>query len=160
VTPDRDLKCENRNSLCATSHPSHKRSQEPEVRVQDRNPKPGGLRHAWHGRVLQNIARPSCTSMPRVGNTGWGSCYPYTTPGDGNSGGMLTTERTSQDSSEAGLCARCRYVRTVRSDRGSVFYLCRRSLTDPAYPQYPRLPVLFCRGYEAEEPQESKAREY
>jgi hypothetical protein len=139
VSPDRNPKFENRNSLCATSHPSHTRSQEQEVRSQNRNSN------------LQNIARPSSTSMPRVGITGWGSCYPYITPGDGNSGGMLTTERTSQDSSETGLCARCRHVRTVRSDRGSIFYLCRRSLTDPGYPQYPRLPVLFCRGYETQE---------
>jgi len=101
--------------------------------------------------ALQNIAGPTGTSMPRIGITGWGSCYPYITPGDSNSGGMLTTERTSQDSSEAGLCLRCRHVRTVRSDRGSIFYLCRRSLTDPGYPQYPRLPVLFCRGYETQE---------
>jgi hypothetical protein len=36
----------------------------------------------------------------------------------------------------------------MRSDRGSVFYLCERSLTDPAYPKYPRLPVLECAGYD------------
>ena len=58
-------------------------------------------------------------------------------------------EHLFQDSDQPGLCASCRHVRTIRSDRGSVFYLCRRSLTDPGYPQYPRLPVLFCRGYEA-----------
>lgn len=50
--------------------------------------------------------------------------------------------------SEAGLCARCRWMRRITSDRGSVFYLCRRSATDPAFPKYPRLPVLHCRGYE------------
>ncbi len=47
-----------------------------------------------------------------------------------------------------GLCAQCRHSRVIRSDRGSVFYLCERALTDPAYPKYPRLPVLMCRGYE------------
>jgi hypothetical protein len=60
-------------------------------------------------------------------------------------------EHPSQDSNEAGQCASCKHVLTIRSNRGSVFYLCRRSLTDPGYPQYPRLPVLFCRGYEAAE---------
>jgi hypothetical protein len=36
----------------------------------------------------------------------------------------------------------------VTSDRGSVFYLCQLSKTDPSFPKYPRLPVLECRGYE------------
>jgi hypothetical protein len=71
----------------------------------------------------------------------------------------MAMEDPCPDSNQAGLCARCRHVRPIRSDRGSVFYLCRRSLTDPGYPQYPRLPVLFCRGYEAEESQESRAKE-
>jgi hypothetical protein len=26
--------------------------------------------------------------------------------------------------------------------------MCERSLTDPSFPRYPRLPVLECRGYE------------
>ena len=51
---------------------------------------------------------------------------------------------------EIGLCRACRHVRVVRSDRGSVFYQCRRSFTDPAYPAYPRLPVLRCAGYESQ----------
>jgi len=36
----------------------------------------------------------------------------------------------------------------MRSDRGSVFYLCERSFTDASFAKYPRLPVLECRGYE------------
>jgi hypothetical protein len=36
----------------------------------------------------------------------------------------------------------------VRNTRGSVFSLCRRSREDPAFPRYPRLPVLACRGHE------------
>jgi hypothetical protein len=39
-------------------------------------------------------------------------------------------------------------VRRVASARGSVFLLCRRADTDPAYPRYPRLPRLACPGYE------------
>jgi hypothetical protein len=30
-----------------------------------------------------------------------------------------------------------------------VFYLCRRSFTDPAFQKYPPLPVVACVGYEA-----------
>jgi hypothetical protein len=48
----------------------------------------------------------------------------------------------------AGLCARCRFMRQIKSDRGSTFYLCERSATDAAFPKYPRLPVLECEGYE------------
>jgi hypothetical protein len=46
------------------------------------------------------------------------------------------------------LCDTCQHCRTIRSDRGSVFLLCERSFSDPAFPKYPRLPVLECRGYE------------
>jgi hypothetical protein len=49
-----------------------------------------------------------------------------------------------------GLCATCRYARIVRSDRGSQFYLCERSRSDPSYAMYPRLPVLECGGFEPE----------
>jgi hypothetical protein len=37
----------------------------------------------------------------------------------------------------------------MESDRGSVFLLCEKSLSDLSFPKYPRLPVLACRGYEA-----------
>jgi hypothetical protein len=47
-----------------------------------------------------------------------------------------------------GLCANCAHVEIIRSDRGSVFYLCKLSAHDPRYPKYPRLPVLSCVGYE------------
>jgi hypothetical protein len=49
-----------------------------------------------------------------------------------------------------GLCATCRHARRIVSARGSVFWLCRRSETDPAFPRYPALPVLACTGYEPE----------
>jgi hypothetical protein len=51
---------------------------------------------------------------------------------------------------EAGLCACCRHARRVVSDRGSVFYQCRRSSADSAFPRYPTLPVLRCKGFENE----------
>ena len=47
-----------------------------------------------------------------------------------------------------GLCADCRYMRLIESDRRSKFYLCERSVTDPSFSKYPRLPVLQCGGYE------------
>ena len=48
----------------------------------------------------------------------------------------------------AGLCDTCAHQRVVRNTRGSVFSLCERSRSDPAYPRYPRLPVRECPGYE------------
>lgn len=47
-----------------------------------------------------------------------------------------------------GLCASCDHVKVMISDKGSTFYLCLRSTTDPTFPKYPRLPVIQCRGYE------------
>jgi hypothetical protein len=47
-----------------------------------------------------------------------------------------------------GLCADCKFMRVVKSDRGSTFLFCERSITDKTFPKYPRLPVLQCRGYE------------
>jgi len=48
----------------------------------------------------------------------------------------------------AGLCNACAHQQLVPNRRGSVFSLCRRSKTDPAYPRYPRLPVRACAGFE------------
>ena len=53
-------------------------------------------------------------------------------------------------SAPVGLCATCKHVRVIRSDRGSVFYQCTLSATDSRFPKYPRLPVLSCSGYEAD----------
>ncbi len=47
----------------------------------------------------------------------------------------------------AGLCASCRHADVVTSSRGSQFYLCRLSFTDPRFARYPTLPVLTCSGY-------------
>ena len=49
---------------------------------------------------------------------------------------------------DVGLCGDCRHARVIRSDRGSTFYLCQLSFTDPAFSKYPRLPVLNCAGYQ------------
>ena len=51
-------------------------------------------------------------------------------------------------SKRIGLCVSCVHARRVVSGRGSLFWLCRRSETDPTYPRYPALPVRSCPGYE------------
>ena len=48
---------------------------------------------------------------------------------------------------QVGLCATCLHSRNVKGAR-TVFWMCERSKTDRSFPQYPRLPVLRCRGYE------------
>jgi len=40
------------------------------------------------------------------------------------------------------------HARRITSGKGATFWLCRRSESDPAFPKYPALPVLSCRGYE------------
>jgi hypothetical protein len=47
----------------------------------------------------------------------------------------------------AGLCADCEHSRRVESSHQSTFYLCQLSATDPAFPKYPPIPVIRCRGY-------------
>ena len=65
---------------------------------------------------------------------------------------MLETvpDALKAEKSRVGLCADCRHMRVIRSDKGSVFFLCGRSATQPEFPKYPRLPVLRCVGYEKE----------
>lgn len=49
-------------------------------------------------------------------------------------------------SAPAGLCASCEHLRLLASKR-SVFVRCGLAEVDPAFPRYPPLPVLACRGY-------------
>ncbi len=58
---------------------------------------------------------------------------------------LRTWSRTRAEAS--GLCATCAHAEPVASSRGSAFVLCRLSVVDPAFPKYPRLPVLACDGY-------------
>jgi hypothetical protein len=51
-------------------------------------------------------------------------------------------------SQRAGLCASCVHAQIVTSSKGSTFYLCRLSETDPGFRKYPVLPVERCSGYE------------
>jgi hypothetical protein len=66
---------------------------------------------------------------------------------------MMDDSRHSGQANDhrAGLCGRCVHVQIIRNDRGSQFYLCRLSLTDPRFPRYPAIPVVACAGYEARE---------
>jgi hypothetical protein len=50
--------------------------------------------------------------------------------------------------SDVGLCAHCAHARILKSDKGSVFWMCQLSFTDSRYRKYPRLPVMECGGYE------------
>jgi hypothetical protein len=54
----------------------------------------------------------------------------------------------SRPHQDNGLCDRCLHQRLVPNSRGSVFSLCERSRTDPAFRRYPRIPVLRCSGFE------------
>jgi len=47
------------------------------------------------------------------------------------------------------LCELCRHLRRIESAKGSVFYLCKRSASEPAYAKYPAQPVVDCRGFQS-----------
>ncbi len=46
-----------------------------------------------------------------------------------------------------GLCRTCAHAKVITTPRGSTFYLCRLSESDPRFEKYPRLPVVRCDGY-------------
>ena len=52
----------------------------------------------------------------------------------------------------AGLCERCVHMQIVTSAKGSQFYLCRLSATDPRFPRYPPIPVIRCDGFTHADP--------
>jgi hypothetical protein len=60
---------------------------------------------------------------------------------------MPDAQQQTHNTLGAGLCADCLYSRRIETERGSVFFLCELSVTDPRYTKYPRLPVLTCGGY-------------
>jgi hypothetical protein len=47
-----------------------------------------------------------------------------------------------------GLCADCVHAREITSARGSTFWRCALSDTNPTFPKYPRVPVISCLGFE------------
>ena len=60
----------------------------------------------------------------------------------------MDTDQNADDRERVGLCFTCRFGRVIVSDRGSRFYFCERSTTDPRFSRYPRLPVRVCEGYD------------
>jgi hypothetical protein len=72
-------------------------------------------------------------------------------PERGDSDRVAAESNSRTNDRAAGLCADCAHARRIASERGSSFYLCRLSVTDPAFPKYPRLPVLQCAGYVRED---------
>jgi hypothetical protein len=61
--------------------------------------------------------------------------------------GMTQASDPEREKTRAGLCSDCVHARRVDSDRGSVFFLCELSASDPRFPKYPRLPIVSCPGY-------------
>ena len=60
---------------------------------------------------------------------------------------MNDSRQPRQPASLGGLCPDCANVHMITSDRGSRFFLCRLSATDPRFPKYPVQPVLACAGF-------------
>jgi hypothetical protein len=60
----------------------------------------------------------------------------------------MPPQNVPPETARAGLCATCRHAAVIVSDRGSRFYRCERSKTDPRFPRYPPLPVVSCIGYD------------
>lgn len=56
-------------------------------------------------------------------------------------------DKINAERRRVGLCLECQYARRLNSSRGSTFYRCGLSDTDPSFPKYPRLPILQCPGY-------------
>jgi hypothetical protein len=52
-----------------------------------------------------------------------------------------------QEQRRVGLCFDCVHSQRIQSARGSIFYRCKLSDSDPSFAKYPRLPVLGCVGY-------------
>lgn len=60
---------------------------------------------------------------------------------------MTVPESPPDANPRLGLCADCRNARLIESSKGSQFLLCQLSQSDPAFPKYPRLPILACAGH-------------
>lgn len=46
------------------------------------------------------------------------------------------------------LCPMCRFVKIIENRRGSRFFLCTLSATDPRFAKYPLQPVRSCSGFQ------------
>jgi len=61
---------------------------------------------------------------------------------------MSAKQEAEEERARAGLCADCKYAQRVVSQRGSSFYLCQKSFSDPSFAKYPALPMKSCAGFE------------
>jgi hypothetical protein len=68
------------------------------------------------------------------------------------------SEIDRDERARVGLCVTCRHASRIANPRGSIFYLCERSRTDPGFPRYPRLPVIACIGWEPLQTHEDAAK--
>ena len=59
----------------------------------------------------------------------------------------VTTTSAPKPPNSPGLCETCAHGKKIVSDRGSTFWQCALSATDPHFPKYPRLPVVECAGF-------------
>jgi hypothetical protein len=48
-----------------------------------------------------------------------------------------------------GLCLTCAHARSIRSAKGSEFWLCELSKTNSRFKKYPPLPIVQCAGFSA-----------
>jgi hypothetical protein len=60
----------------------------------------------------------------------------------------VTELPSSQRRARIGLCLDCTHARTIRSTKGSEFWLCEQAQADPRLKKYPPLPVLRCPAYQ------------
>jgi hypothetical protein len=60
----------------------------------------------------------------------------------------MTEGREPRGGERIGLCTSCAHVEVVSSSKGSTFYLCHLSETDPSFRKYPVLPVVTCAGHQ------------
>jgi len=69
------------------------------------------------------------------------------------SGAVSRDERPDdlpEDLPQVGLCARCCHARRLHNARGSDFWQCLASATDPSLRRFPRLPVERCHAFATE----------
>lgn len=58
----------------------------------------------------------------------------------------------AEQRARVGQCCVCQHARSLQSSKGSEFWLCEKSATDPRFKKYPPLPVWHCIGFLATRP--------
>ncbi len=47
------------------------------------------------------------------------------------------------------LCSTCRFMKPIKSGKGSLFIQCQLHFSNRKFAKYPQLPVQYCLGFEA-----------